>query len=111
MAKSSKAHADGSVPAQDQSLESLLKAELSELHKEIDSLVSGGMSEEEARAILDWAAALEARVKHVAAVLRDPTPATVSAYLRTVAAEIGTVGSRRHTTASLRLLQAAIARG
>ncbi len=110
MTRSVKAHADGSAPAQEQSLESILKGELSELHKEIDALVAGGMSEEEAKAILDWAAALEARVQHVASVLRDPSPANISAYLRAVASDISTVGSRRHTASSLKLLQAVLAR-
>lgn len=99
----SPAHADGS-------LEAILSDELKDLRKEVEELVKHGLSEDEAKGLLDWAQELEEKVRVVATILEDPSPANVSAYLRFVAGRIDTTKSRRFASSSLRLLRAALAR-
>ncbi len=97
------------APADD-SVEAILSDELKDLRGEIEALVQHGLSDEEAQGLLDWAKELEGKIRAVASVLRDPSPANVSAYLRFVAAGVGSTKSRRFATSSLRLLGAALAR-
>lgn len=97
--------ADGSTP----SVESILRKDVSELRDMVGSLVAGSPSGD-AKAVLERASELRARIRGAAAVLRDPSPSSVSAYLRAVASDVSAVGSARRTASSLRLLQAVIAR-
>lgn len=110
MTQPAQAQITGGAPAQDQSIEAILGEELKDLRKEVDSLVQHGLSEEEAKGLLDWAAELEGKIKAVAAVLENPSPETISRYLRHVAAGIASSRSRRYAASSLRLLQAALVR-
>jgi hypothetical protein len=94
----------------EETLESILSEELTDFRKEVDALVKHGLSEDEAKGLLDWASELEGKVRAVAAVLADPSPETVSKYLRYVASGISSSRSRRFAASSLRLLRAAVAR-
>jgi len=98
------------APAKDKTIESILGEELKSLHEEIEELVRGGLSEEEAQGLLDWASELEGKVRAVAAVLESPSPETVSTYLRYVASGIASSRSRLFAASSLRLLQAVLDR-
>ncbi len=110
MTQPAQAQITGNAPAQDQTLESILGEELKSLHAEVESLVNGGLSEEEAQGLLDWAAELEGKIKAVATVLQSPSPETVSKYLRYVAARVASTRSRTLASSSLKLLQAVLVR-
>jgi hypothetical protein len=109
MTRSIEAHADVSAPARE-SLESILRKDVLGLRDKVGSLVSGNLSAEEASSVLEYVSGLRARVRNVASVLKDPSPSSVSAYLRTVASDASSVRSARHTASSLKLLQAVLAR-
>ncbi len=110
MTQPAQAQITGGAPTHDQSVESILGEELKSLHAEIQELVKGGLSEEEAQGLLDWASELEGKIKAVATVLENPSPETVSTYLRYVASGIASSRSRRFAASSLRLLKAALDR-
>lgn len=110
MTQPAQAQITGGAPVHDQSIEAILGEELKDLRKEVDSLVQHGLSEEEAQGLLDWAAELEGKIKAVAAVLGNPSPETVSKYLRYVASRVASSRNRRFAASSLRLLQAVLAR-
>lgn len=99
-------------PADDVS--ALLDQEIAGLREELDGLladkIEGGLSEAEAQDLLAWAQGLQGKVKAVAALLADPSPAGVSAYLRFISAHVAATRSRRFATSSLRILRAVLSR-
>lgn len=97
-----------SVPSSD--VDEILKKELAELQQEISKLVDGGMSEEDAEAILTWAKGLEGEVQMVASVLRDPNPMAISQYLRVLASNIEENKSRRFASFGVKFLRSTLSR-
>jgi len=94
----------------DSEIDKILKQELMELHQEISKLVAGGMSDEDAEAILSWAQGLEKEVKMVASVLRNPTPMVISKYLRVLASGIEQNKDRRFASFGINFLKSALSR-
>lgn len=97
-----------SVP--DSEVDSILKKELAELQKEVSELIDGGMSEEDAEAILAWAKGLEGEIQMVASVLRDPNPMVISQYLRVLASNVEKSKSRRFASFGVKFLRSALSR-
>ena len=97
-----------SVP--DSEVDEILKKELAELQQEISKLVEGGMSDEDAEAILSWAKGLEGEVQMVASVLRDPSPMAISQYLRVLASSIDKNKSRRFASFGVKFLRSTLSR-
>lgn len=98
------------VPGAPEDLSAVLSEELAELRKEVEALVEGGLSEEDAQGLLEWAQQVEGRLTAVASVLSNPTPESVSRYLRFVAAGIEKSRDRRFASRSLRVLRSALCR-
>lgn len=96
--------------AQDPTVESLIREEVAGLRREVAALAAGHLSAEEAASVLSWAKEVEDKVKAVAAVMGDPGPVGVATYLRAVASGTASTRSRRFTSSSLLLLQAALRR-
>ncbi len=84
-------------------LEFVLSGEI----KALQAALSGPLSE---RAVLDLVMDLEWKVSAVSAVLENPSPETVSKYLRYVATRVSATKSRTFASSSLRLLQTVLSR-
>jgi hypothetical protein len=97
-----------SIP--DSEVDEILKRELIGLQQEIAKLVAGGMSDEDAEAILSWARGLEGEVRMVASILRDPNPMAISQYLRVLASNIESSKSRRLASFGVNFLRSALSR-